>query len=407
MEQSRFCVIVLLISLMVIVLSNTVLADPLRIYLDADMTVARASGVAIERGIRTALSEVDNKLGGIKVELIVLDHRGNSSRSLVNLKQFMSDPNALVLFTGLHSPPLLKHKNFINNNNILTLDPWAAAGPITRSVDKNNWIFRLSIDDTKAGEVITRRAIDSRGFSKPALLLENTGWGKSNLKTMTTSLETRGIAPVSVVRFDWGVTLAGAKIILRNIKKAGADVIFLVANAPEGKTLSKAMYELDASERLPIVSHWGITGGDFPKIITADIRQALDIEFLQTTFSFMDMGTASFPNKVFNSAANLFPEIKKPKDIKAPTGFIHAYDLMRIFITAIEQSGMTGDVEIDRNAIRSALQKLNKPVEGLVKTYSPPFREYTPEDMDAHEALGKDDFTFGRFNEEDAIILVK
>ncbi len=380
---------------------------PLHIYLDADMTVAKASGISIERGIRTALAEEGFRLAGRPVEVVVLNHRGNSARSLVNLKKFLSDPDAFVLFTGLHSPPLLAHKEFINDNKILTLDPWAAAGPITRTAGDDNWIFRLSVDDTKAGAVITRRAVDERGFSKPALLLENTGWGKSNLKTMTASLKKRNITPVTVTRFEWGVSLPGAKIFLRNIRKAGADVIFLVANAPEGKTICKAMHELPASDRLPIVSHWGITGGDFPQVVTADIRKQLNLEFIQTRFSFMDMGGSSFRNKVFQEAAALFPEVKEPANITAPTGFIHAFDLTRLLVAAVKQCGLTGDMAKDRARVRDALENLKSPVPGLIKTYQHPFRKYSFKDKDAHEALGENDYTFGRYNENDAIILIR
>lgn len=376
-------------------------------YLDADMTGARASGVSIERGIRTALDEAGNQMAGRDVELVVLDHRGNTARSLSNLKAFLADPDALVLFTGMHSPPLLKNRDFINQNRILTLDPWAAAGPITRSAGPDNWIFRLSIDDTKAGEVITRRAIDQRGFSRPALLLENTGWGESNLKTMTDSLKKRGLTPVNVSRFDWGVTVAGAKIFLRNIYKAGADIIFLVANASEGKVFSRAMSQLEAENRLPIISHWGITGGDFPSAVPPGARERIALEFLQTSFSFMSMDGALLPTLVFQRAAVLFPEVKEPSDITAPTGFIHAYDLTRILLAAVCQSGLTGDMTTDREMIRDALEQLEEPVQGLVKTYAPPFRPYSPDDPDAHEALGAENYTFGKYDDDDAIILVR
>lgn len=384
-----------------------VFADSLNIYLDADMSGAKASGVSIERGIRTALSEIDNTLEGRSVNLVVLDHHGNSARSLANLKTFLSDPNALALFTGLHSPPLLAHRGFINDNHILTLDPWAAAGPITRSANGDNWIFRLSIDDTKAGEVITRRAIDEREFCRPALLLEETGWGASNLKNMTLSLTKRGLYPVSVVRFDWGLSKPGAKILLRNIKMAGADVIFLVANDTEGKMFFQAMHELPPSARVPVISHWGITGGDFPETITATMREGVDLEFLQTTFSFMDMEKDDFASAVFNRATTLFPDVRTPADITAPTGFIHAYDLTRLLVTAVGQSGLTGNMEVDRARVKNALENLNLPVKGLIKTYSRPFRPYSSADPDAHEALGEEFYTFGRYDDNNAIILVK
>jgi len=97
-----------------------------RFYLDADMSGARASGISIERGIRTALGEIENNFAGYDIELVILDHRGNSRRSLSHLKQYLADSTALALFTGLHSPPVLSNLKFIHDNEILVLDPWAA-----------------------------------------------------------------------------------------------------------------------------------------------------------------------------------------------------------------------------------------------------------------------------------------
>lgn len=382
-------------------------ASAVHIYVDADMTDARAAGIAIVQGIRTALDEVGDQMDGRPVGIVIRNHRGNSSRSKANLLAFLNDPNALALFAGQHSHPLLINRDFINRNGILTLDPWAAAGPITRPDDTNNWIFRLSIDNSKAGSVITRRGIDDRGFSRPALLLENTGWGENSLKTMTASLKARGIAPTTVNRFDWGVSLAGAKILLRTVKDSGADVIFLVSNAPEGETFSRAMFELEPEYRLPIISHWGITGGDFHETIPADIRAHLDLEFLQTSFSFMDMGDAPLPNAVFKRAARLFHNIDAPGDIEAPTGFVHAYDLTRLLLAAVRQAGLTGDMQRDRAAIRDALENLKTPVPGLIKTYDRPFSPYSPKNPDAHEALGEEHFTFGRYTDDNAIQLVR
>jgi len=47
--------------------------------------------------------------------------------------------------------PYIKNRGLINKNNIPLLVPWAAGGPITRYPQSDNWVFRLSIDDSKAG----------------------------------------------------------------------------------------------------------------------------------------------------------------------------------------------------------------------------------------------------------------
>ncbi|MCP4339691.1 MAG: ABC transporter substrate-binding protein [Desulfobulbaceae bacterium] len=381
-------------------------AESINIYIDADRTGARESGLSIEQGIRTALREVNNHLEGRDVELIILDHRGNSKRSTLHLQKYLKDTAALVVFSGLHSPPLLTNLELINTNNILVLDPWAAAGPITRYANGENWIFRLSVDDTKAGEAISRYAIENRGFKLPHLLLEETGWGKSNLTNMTAALKGLGVETPSVTWFNWGVKEVGAKILLREAINSGADVIFLVANAPEGKVIAKAMLSFPEDQRLPIISHWGITGGDFPNVIDASRRAGLDLEFIQTRFSFLTIQENSFAQKVLAQAKALFPDdIQTGEDIEAPTGFIHAYDLTRLLIAAIEQTGLTGDILTDRSNIRNALENLEQPVQGLIKTYTKPFSAFDGTDPDAHEALGLEDLTFGKYGMEGEIIL--
>jgi len=378
----------------------------LSLYIDADRTGTKASGLAIEKGIRTALSEVDNRLGPHAVELKIRDHRGSSVRSRMHLDEYLKDDSALAVFSGLHSPPLLSNLNFINKKQALVLDPWAAAGPITRPKTEENWIFRLSVDDTKAGKVISNEAVLKEGFSKPYLLLEETGWGKSNLKTMTAALEALNIEPAGVHHFNWSLGENAARIALRKIVQSGADVIFLVANAPEGKTFVKAMLSLTPEERLPIRSHWGITGGDFPQEITKQQRAQIDLSFIQTRFSFINHGKRPRAKKVLQLAQTLFPEeITKAEDIKAPTGFIHSYDLTRILIAAVKQVKFTGDIVEDRKLVHHALENLEEPVVGLIKTYNKPFQKYSTETPDAHEALGEKDFVMGYYGNNDEIIL--
>ncbi len=378
----------------------------IKLYIDADFTNAQASSISIEQGIQTALSEVDNILGGYTVRVVRKDHRGNTRRSLENLSDFISDDRALAVFCGLHSPPVLENLEFINTQGILLLDPWAAAGPITRHPSVKNWAFRLSVDDTKAGFVLVEHTV-TRGFNRPALLLEDTGWGKSNEKTMTKALHEHYKLPAGIFWFNWGLKERGARILLREILETGADAILMVANAPEAKILCRALLSLEGEKKIPIISHWGLTGGDFPQTITHNQRQFLDLSFLQTRFSFVSNPEDSFGKLVFQKARELYPNsIEVAGDIKAPTGFIHAYDLTRLLIAAVKETGLTGDIKQDRERIRNGLEHLQQPVKGLIKTYITPFQPYDTHTPDAHEALGKKDLTMGMYNQENEIALI-
>ncbi len=156
-----------------------------KIYFDTDMTNHSESAQSIQQGVKVAFSEVDNQIQGLPIEFIALDHKGNTARSKRNMAKFKKDPSALVLFAGLHSPPLIKYREYINKEQILTLVPWAAGGPITRYPSSDNWVYRLSVDDTKAGERIAQFANQQLQCKSPHLLLENTPWGKSDEKNMT------------------------------------------------------------------------------------------------------------------------------------------------------------------------------------------------------------------------------
>ncbi|MHC4887042.1 MAG: ABC transporter substrate-binding protein, partial [Planctomycetota bacterium] len=349
---------------------------PLRIYLDADRTGARSSGLAIERGIRTALDGLDGQIGGRAVTLVIRNHRGNAERSRSHLLEFTEDPQALALFCGLHSPPVLTHLKLIQEKKILLLNPWAAAGPITRATgaDGRNWVFRLSIDDSKAGEVIVAHALDREGFKRPGLLLEDTGWGKSNFRTMTGALTQRGVP------------------------QAGCDVLFFVGNAPEGKTFLKAMAAREKGDRIPIRSHWGITGGDFFPVLGEEMLcKTVDLAFLQTRFSFLSPNQPPLATAVLQRAQRLFPDLKTAADLRAPCGFIHAYDLTLLLAAAGARCSLTPNSKKNRRLLQQALERLDQQVKGLIKTYQQPFRQFSSEDRDAHEALGIQDFRMARY----------
>ncbi len=380
--------------------------DSVRIYVDADRTTTLPATRSIELGIRTALSEVGNRLGGRPVEIVSLDHRGNSGRSRRNLERYLADPRALVVYSGQHSPPILAHREWIHRNRVLLLDPWAAAGPITRTHQAENWIFRLSVDDSKAGFVLVDYAFDHRGLRNPALLLEDTGWGHSNAETLGRALLDRGVEAAGVRWFHWSLTEESARILLREIGATGADCIFLVANAPEAETIVRAMASLDLAERLPICSHWGLTGGRFAQSLPASLRARVDLTFLQTSYSFVDRPDDSFGQEVFARASRLEPEtLRNPSDLSAPTGFIHAYDLTRILIAAVEAVGLEADMSTNRMRVREALENLKVPVRGLIKTYRSPFRPYDQEHPDAHEALSAEDLTMARYAADGVIHL--
>ncbi len=380
----------------------------IHIYQDADLSHHTESSEAIQMGMELAFDEIGNEIDGYRFEFIYLDHRGNVIRSKRNYKEFIDDPKALAIYSGIHSPPLIKNREFINQEKALTLVPWAAGGPITRHPSSENWIYRLSVDDTQAGPVIIDFALKNQGCANPHLLLEQTPWGDSNLKSMSKALRENNINNPGVTRFSWNLKGQATRAILRDIVNRGSDCIVLVANSGEGVSIISELLKMTGEEQMPVISHWGITGGNFPDLIPPKSRESLNLHFIQTCFAFTNAKQSDLALGVFSRLKDHSNgAIENPADLKPAVGFIHAYDLTKILIQAIRQTSLSGDMASDRNAIRLALENIREPVDGLVRTYHTPFSAFNIDtNPNAHEALGTNDYCMGKYGPDNEIKLL-
>lgn len=376
----------------------------LRIYHDADYSVNQSSAHSMKMGLLTAFDETNNEIQGYRLELVEKDHRGNIRRSKQNMEHFINDPDALFILGGLHSPPYIKNRAFINENEILLLVPWAAGGPITRYPDGENWVFRLSVDDTVAGIRLGEFAVKKMHCKHPHLILENTPWGKSNHKTISSFLNEK--VPFGVSWFSWNTKQNTARMMLRDTINSGADCILLVANLVEGKEFFQAMYSLPVKQRTPLISHWGITGGDVDDLMSKEVKNGISLHFIQSCFSFINNSDA-FTQQVITRAKKRFPNaFQQPELLPSPAGFIHSYDLGKLVIEAIHQIKLTGNMKQDRKALRKALENIQNPVQGLIKTYHKPFQAWSEQHPDAHEALKLDNFCMAQFGKQNQIEVI-
>ena len=353
--------------------------------LNADMTAGSAlSGQAIFRGMELAADELNEKGGvlGKKLRIIVRDNSGISGKGLANMEYFSTLDNLVAVFCGIYSPIAIAQLDIVHRQKIIFLDPWAAATNVVDNGYNPNYVFRVSVRDEYAASFLVEQAIEKH--TKIALLLVDDGWGRGNAKRMTQALAQKMKAPVAVEFFNWGEKSMDAK--LERIEKAGADVIVLVANAVEGGAIIKSMSK--RKRKLPIIAHWGITGGNFWESVRNEIGQ-VSFQFLQT-FSFFNPAnekTRSLLEKYFQTYS-----VDHPGKIFAPAGTAHAFDLVHLLAAAIVKAG-----RIDREAVRDALEQLDE-FSGVVKEYSPPF---TPQN---HDALDQSSFFLAEYDNQGYII---
>lgn len=379
-------------------------ATPLELHIDADYSISTEAAQSIELGVKTALAEVENTVAGSKFIVVPKDHRGNVKRSHRTMKQSLENENALAIIGGLHSPPYLAHRDFINQSEILLLLPWSAAGPITRPAEgQENWIFRLSVDDFRTGEFFMREAVDKGGCTKVGLLLVDTGWGRANAITLRKALNDRGMEPSITTYIPASGGSSEAVLAAEDIARTRSDCIIILSNWDNGSKAINALH--DRMKDIRVFSHWGIMGGDFAGHVPHQTREALQIEVLQTC----GLRREKNGNSVLTAALKQTNAgYRRLSDISAPTGFTHGYDLAKVLIAAVKQASKSPDwgkdIRAKRRAVRHALEQLDEPVDGILKTYEKPFSAYSPDNIYAHEALGVHDLCFARFAENGELV---
>jgi branched-chain amino acid transport system substrate-binding protein len=376
----------------------SVFAQSYNLYLEADQTVFKASGQSIKKGVEAAIEfyRVRNPDSKLEINFKSLDHKGNTRRSLLNFQKIAADPKAIAVLGGLHSPPLITNNQYINEQQILTLVPWAAGGPITRGNSLENWFFRLSLDDTQVGGYIAKYAITKQNCKNPFLLLENTPWGRSNEKNMKSGLKKFGESPADIQFFDWGVSKSASLKIANRVKKSKAGCIFFVGNGKDAKNLFSSLFEEKVT--LPVLSHWGITGGDNREMAKIIRESHLDLQVVQTKFSFLNPHLTKFQKEVMNFIMKK-NNFSSSREIEPMSGWVHSFDLTLIFMSVLERVGHEGDIRAVRKKVKQYFESKELNVQGLIKKYQ---RTFFPqgEVRNFHEALSDKDYVMRVYQED-------
>lgn len=385
-------------------LSGMASADVYKVYLDADRTSNYASARSIEIGILAAFDEVDRVVNGREIEFVPLDHRANSKRSKRHLQQFLDDPQAIAVVGGLHSPPYLSSKDYVNENGIPLLLPWSAAAPLTRAQTARNSIFRLSLDDAKAAKILVPQAVTQDKCQHITLILWRSGWGESNERTMTAEMKSLGFGRYNIRYFEGNLGEADALSLANALDAAGSDCAIYVGNAKDASVIFTALHKTDMKTRM--LSHWGITGGDFEEDVPAAVRDGLQLRFIQPCFSF-EPPAGSSGVRLKQIVKTYGEDFDESGYLRAPAGFFHGYDLGLLLIEALRNIEVEADIATQRAMLIKALTNIEGPIDGLLRRYEFPFSEYATQNPEAHEALEVGDFCMARFDNEDRIVTAK
>jgi branched-chain amino acid transport system substrate-binding protein len=361
---------------------------PVLIGIDAEFGhLTSTSAEAIRRGAEVAIDEINRAggvLGGRMLALEIRDNRSVPARSVVNVQELAALPNVVAVIGGKFSPAVSESAKVAQQAGLPLLAAWSAADEIIDARPQPSFVFRLSLRDSWALPAMMRHA-QSRGWKRLGLVVPNTSWGRSSVAAAERFESQSRVKLVAIEWYNWGDKSLHDPY--DRLRRAGADALVLVANETEGAILINEVAALPAAERLPMVSHWGVTGGRFHEATGQNLR-ALDFSVVQT-YSFIG-ARDPVARRVLARLGERYGVVK-PEAVEAPVGVAHAYDLVQILARAIDLAGST-----DRAALRDALERV-RDVQGLVRHYAQPF---TPQ---RHEALDPSVVFLARYDDAGAL----
>lgn len=368
-------------------------ASPVFIAIDAEFGQKSAtSPVAIQQGMEIAIEEINaagGVLGGRKLELVKSDNRGVAAIGVDNLRDLAKRQDLVAVFGGKFSPVYMECLPVAHELGMLLMNPWGSADGITDHKFKPSFSFRLSLKDEWAAPAFVRFARERHKATRIGVIVPNTAWGRSNDAALSKAAAASGMSIVGTRWYNWGDKSLAVQY--GELRAAGAQAIVLVANEVEGSILVREVGALPEPQRLPIISHWGVTGGEFANM-AGNALHAVDFSVIQT-FSFV--GNDSPAARRVLAAMKRRYGVDGAEQVKAPVGVAHAYDLTHVLARAINKAGST-----DRRKVRDALETLG-PYDGLVRRYAQPFAP------GRHDALSSENILFARYTTNDRLVPIR
>ena len=342
---------------------------PLRIGVSGPFSGPSAPmGLSMRDGIRIAAAEI-NAGGGLlgrRVELVERDDEASNELGAQLVREFVNRERVVAGLGIVNTGVALASQRHYQTARIPVITSVATGTLITRQFQPpefpENYVFRVSANDTLQAEVIVDEAVRRRGFSRLAILHDATNYGILGSADLAATLRAQGIEPVAIERFQLRQT--DMRPQLEHARAAGAQALLTYGIGPELAHIANGMARMDW--RVPIIGSWTLAMSNFIEIAGRNAEGArMPQTFIQTPRTARQAAFLQAWRKATDT----------PR-IPVPPAAAQGYDSMLLLAAAIRQAG-----SLEGARIRDALENLEAPVEGVVMTYLRPFS------TDNHETL--------------------
>jgi branched-chain amino acid transport system substrate-binding protein len=172
--------------------------------------------------VKASLPLWPDRIGGEKINLIVLDDASDSAAAATTARRFVLESKVDVLLGTSGVPGVLSMAQVASDAKTVQL----AFAPAPRPGGKDDWTFPLPQPVTLMSDAVAQRMVQDK-VKKVAFLGWNEGYGEMWLQAFNASARKAGIAVVATERFgppDTAITAQALKVI-----SARPDAVLVVA----------------------------------------------------------------------------------------------------------------------------------------------------------------------------------
>ncbi|NUX98863.1 ABC transporter substrate-binding protein [Paraburkholderia youngii] len=347
-------------------------AEEIKVGFNGDLSASPSaqSGQAAVLGMQAAIDDV-NAAGGVlgkKLTLVQRDDVSAPPKSIQNMTDLIDNEGVVAVFGPTNSGNAMAWKHIVDQKKIPVIDNVSSGTDITKpmSPGADNYMFRVSMVDREQVAALVAYVKKSNDIKKVGFMSETTGYGQGGLRDLNAIAAVQGIKPVDTEQFGVGDTDMTSQ--LNKLKAAGADTVIIWA---QGTPIAQVMRSMEKINYYPrTLSSWAADNITFYD--AAGKTLAEKPLFLRT----VSENRTPAQDKLFARVGS---------KLKAPSSFsfaLHGYDSVLVLVQAIKQANST-----DGAKVRAALEDLNSPVQGLLKTYNKPFSKANHEALTAKDLV--------------------
>lgn len=310
---------------------------PFTIGLAAPFTGQYANyGTSHRAGADIAVEEL-NAAGGVndgQVSYETGDDLGDPQQAVLVAQGFIDNDEIVFVNGHMFSGATIAAGAKYQEAGLPMVSPSATNPDIT---DLGDYIWRICMTDAFQGQGLAKYTVDDLGFTKVAILLDDSDYGRGLADAYEAAAEEAGAEVVAREQYTAGDTDFRAQ--LTTIRGADPEIIFLSGYYPEGSKIAQQARELGIEAQM-----LGSDGYASDELITLG-GQAVEGMLLSTFFDY----SRSDP------AVQKFVEAFKAANNDANPDWFAAssYDVIKLVAEAAKQAGSN-----ERDAINEALSEL-------------------------------------------------